>query len=314
MKLLPKPHAPSSSGRYHLTSPTRKPFKINNIYTADAFLSRGSTVDLGYNRLIFNDMEEKKVCSPISNVPTRVVNGKFNILLEGETGTGKTRLAKIIHEASSVTGNYVHLNLAAFSYSLLESELFGHVKGSFTGAIRDRIGAFEQAKNGTLFLDEIDSLPMEIQVKLLLVLESMCIRPVGAEFTRNIETRIIFASGQPLRKMVQEKKFRKDLFYRINRGFQVRLSPLREQPNLIERLIRDFLRQNNLSVLQNLSNFTNPSNGQAISDNFLDIWKGKCLEAKEFTWATTEKMKYSAKQTFQLSKKTLPLFPWRKLR
>ena len=234
-------------GRYRIESLDGKPFKVNGVYTVEAWLMRGQILDFAHNRMIFSTEKFSRKTTFLEDIPRKVVEGQINILLEGETGTGKSHLAKLIHDASGVSGSFVHLNLAAFSTSLIESELFGHVKGAFTGAVRNRRGSFEMAHRGTLFLDEIDSLPWEIQTKLLLVLESMLVRPIGADFIRKVETRLIFASGRPLWGMVQKKAFREDFYYRIQRGFFKKLPSLREVPQLLEKLFFNFMEKNNVS-------------------------------------------------------------------
>ena len=239
-------------GRYHIESPDKRPFRVNGVYTREAWLTRGHILDFAHNRMIFSARESSPGANPLDDIPEKVVSGRMSILLEGETGTGKSHLAKMIHDASGTTGNFVHLNLAAFSPTLIESELFGHVKGAFTGAVKARRGAFETAHKGTLFLDEIDSLPLEIQTKLLLVLESMLIRPLGADFARKIDTRLIFASGRPLLGLVAKGSLREDFYYRIQRGFFKRLPPLRETPLLLEKIFFNFMEKSNISACPDL--------------------------------------------------------------
>ncbi len=146
----------------------------------------------------------------------RAAQTDLSIYLFGETGTGKEVLAKLTHLWSSRgAGPFVPINCGALPLSLAESELFGHVKGSFTGAVRDRPGAFLQANRGTLFLDEVGDLPHEIQVKLLRFLENGEMRPVGADRVLHSDVRIICATHKPLAKLVKEGKFRQDLYYRL---------------------------------------------------------------------------------------------------
>ena len=236
-----------SDGRYRIESLDEKPFRVNGVYTMEAWLMRGQILDFAHNRMIFYAVKTRCKTTLLEDIPKKVVEGRMSILLEGETGTGKSHLAKLIHDASGVSGSFVHLNLAAFSPGLIESELFGHVRGAFTGAVKGRRGAFETAHKGTLFLDELDSLPLEIQTKLLLVLESMLIRPLGADFTRKIDTRLIFASGRSLLKLVEKGAFREDFYYRVQRGFFKKLPPLRETPELLEKIFISFMEKNNVS-------------------------------------------------------------------
>ena len=216
---------------------------------------RGSILEFANNQISFQQKRAIDNMELWPELPPKALSSMTNIILEGETGTGKTHLAKLIHKMSGGEGRLVHLNLAACSPNLIESELFGHVKGAFTGAIYNHIGAFEMAHRGTLFLDEIDSLPWEIQTKLLIVLESMEIRPVGAEFVRKIDMRIIFASSRPLVELVENKILREDLYYRINRGLHKKLPSLRESPHLLEKVVLDFLQKYNLNCCPRLLDY-----------------------------------------------------------
>ncbi|MFO0950699.1 MAG: sigma-54 dependent transcriptional regulator [Isosphaeraceae bacterium] len=163
------------------------------------------------------------------------------VLVEGETGTGKEMIARAIHQASSATrgGPIVVVNCAALPENLLESELFGHEKGSFTGAARDRKGRFELAHGGTLFLDEVGDIPASMQVKLLRVLQERTFERVGGSETIQVDVRVVSATNRNLESMVKEGKFREDLFYRLN-VFKIDLPPLRERPEDIPLLAAHF--------------------------------------------------------------------------
>ena len=156
-----------------------------------------------------------------------LINSDLKILISGETGTGKSHLARKVHEKSGRLGEFVAINLSSFNPQLIESELFGHKKGSFTGAIHDKTGAFSMAKNGTLFLDEIDSLPLDLQTKLLTFIDNKKFRRVGDTKEESINTRLIFASGRPLEQLVEQGSFRKDLFFRLKSGHSVEMASLR---------------------------------------------------------------------------------------
>ena len=139
------------------------------------------------------------------------------VLIYGETGTGKELVAKAIHEESfRKCGPYVKLNCAAIPSSLLESELFGHERGAFTGAVTQTTGRFQLAHNGTLFLDEIGDFPLELQPKLLRVLQEQEFERLGGNRTIRVDVRIVTATNQNLQQMVRERRFRADLFYRLN--------------------------------------------------------------------------------------------------
>jgi transcriptional regulator with PAS, ATPase and Fis domain len=164
----------------------------------------------------------------------------LSIYLAGETGTGKEVLAGLIHAWSTrASGAFVPINCGALPLSLAESELFGHVKGAFTGAVNHRCGALMQAHGGTLFLDEIGDLSLDIQVKLLRFLENGEIRPVGADQSSRVDTRLICATHQSLKKLVGAGKFRRDLYYRIA-SITIEIPPLHSRPEDIELLALKF--------------------------------------------------------------------------
>jgi transcriptional regulator with GAF, ATPase, and Fis domain len=178
----------------------------------------------------------------------RVIDTQVPVLIHGESGTGKELVARAIHyQGARKDRNFVTENCSAIPESLLESELFGYVKGAFTGADRDREGLLDQADGGTLFLDEIGDMSGEMQAKLLRVLESGEVRPVGGKETHTVLVRVVAASHRDLRKMVQEGTFREDLFYRLA-VITVEVPPLREKrediPVLVDRFLEAYAHEN----------------------------------------------------------------------
>jgi len=164
-----------------------------------------------------------------------------NILIEGESGTGKELIARAIHANSSrASGPFIAVNCAAIPETLLESELFGYVRGAFTDARKDRSGLFREANGGTLFLDEIGELPVTLQTKLLRVLEDKEVRPLGANQGEKDDTRVLSASNRNLEELVRSDKFRQDLYYRLN-VIRIELPPLRHRGDDVPLLVRHFV-------------------------------------------------------------------------
>ncbi len=178
----------------------------------------------------------------LMHVVRKVAASSSAVLLRGESGTGKELLARAVHDNSPRAGKaFVKVHCAALSASLLESELFGHVKGAFTNAIRDKVGRFEAANGGTLFLDEIGDISLEVQTKLLRVLQEMTFERVGSSDPVQVDVRVIAATHQDLEELIRRGRFREDLFYRLN-VFPVWVPPLRERVEDIPELVSFFLR------------------------------------------------------------------------
>ncbi len=223
-----------------------------------------------------NIIGKSKPFLKVVDLAKRVADTDATVLLTGETGTGKEVFAQAIHQESKRNKqNFVAINCSAFSKDLLESEMFGHKAGAFTGAVKDQKGLFEEANNGTIFLDEIGELPFELQAKLLRVIETGEYIKVGESKVTKVNVRIIAATNRDLPKEIDLGHFRQDLFYRIS-VFQIQLPPLRERVIDIESLAIYFMKL-----------FADRSNKQVktMSDGFLEAlkqhaWKGNIRELK----------------------------------
>jgi len=234
---------------------------INGVAVERAYLAPGAVIAIGRSRLRFDVLggEDRAALSSdtrwgralgtseamrrIFAVLPRLAESDSTILLEGETGTGKGLLAEAIHEASPRrAGPFVVLDCGAIPPTLIESELFGHEKGAFTGAAAARVGGFEAARGGTVFLDEIGELPLDMQPKLLRALEDRVVKRVGGNEPVRLEIRIIAATNRDLRAEINQGRFRSDLYYRLN-TFRLRIPPLRERRDDIALLVAHFYGQ-----------------------------------------------------------------------
>ncbi len=217
---------------------------------------------------------KSKQVHEILQLVERVAPLPSTVLITGESGTGKEIIARLIHLRSPRAGRrFVAVNCGAISENLIESELFGHVKGAFTGAIRDKDGLFKIASGGTLFLDEISTIPINLQVKLLRALEEHEIMPVGSTRTIPVDVRIIAASNRDLLKEVEAGRFREDLYYRLN-VIGINIPPLRERREDIPLLVDFFIRKFNGELNKNI---------RGVSDQVMQMflsyqWKGNVRE------------------------------------
>jgi len=190
------------------------------------------------NRLVGNSADTKLV----RRLAAQVAPSLATVLIAGESGTGKEVVARQIHDLSGRSGPFVAVNCGAIPENLLESELFGHERGAFTGAVSARAGRFEQAKGGTFFLDEIGDMPPVMQVKLLRVLEERVVERVGGTRSIPVDVRVIAATHRDLPERIASGKFREDLYYRLS-VFPIEIAPLRQRPEDIAPLVAEFVRR-----------------------------------------------------------------------
>jgi len=245
--------------------------------------------EMGFEQIIGQSPALKHVLQMVETVAP----SDSTVLLLGETGTGKELIARAIHEHSRRKGRtFVKINCAAIPTGLLESELFGHEKGAFTGAISQKVGRMELADQGTLFLDEVGDIPPEIQPKLLRVLQEREFERLGSTHTRRVNVRVVAATNRDLEKMVTEREFRADLFYRLN-VFPIRIPPLRQRREDIPLLTKYFVEkianqmQKNIdsvpaSVIKGLTAWDWPGNIREL-ENFIEraviLTRGRTLDA-----------------------------------
>jgi formate hydrogenlyase transcriptional activator len=269
--------------------------------------------EMSFENIVGNSPALKHVLELVETVAPN----DSTVLLLGETGTGKELIARAIHDRSRRTERtFVKLNCAAIPTGLLESELFGHEKGAFTGAITQKIGRLELADQGTLFLDEVGDIPTEIQPKLLRALQEREFERLGSTHTRKVNVRLIAATNRNLEKMVAEREFRSDLFYRLN-VFPIRIPPLRERkedvPLLVSFFVQKFAKQMQKqiesvpsAVMKGLTGWEWPGNIREL-ENFIEraviLTRGKALEVpltelqKTDTDAATETIVSKTKRT-----------------
>ena len=182
-----------------------------------------------------------RAMAEVRRLMVKVAKGKVGVLIQGESGTGKDLVARAVHALSERSaGPFVPVNCGAIPQSLIESELFGHVKGAFTGADRDSTGLFRAADGGTILLDEISEMPLDAQVKLLRVIETGSVRPVGSAEEKSADVRVLAATNRELLDEMDKGRFRKDLYYRLN-VVRIKLPPLRARPEDIPLLVKHFL-------------------------------------------------------------------------
>ena len=269
---------------YHEISELKDKLTQEKLYLEEEIRS-----EMNFENIVGNSPALKHVLELVETVAP----SDSTVLLLGETGTGKELIARAIHERSRRKGRtFVKLNCAAIPTGLLESELFGHEKGAFTGAITQKIGRMDLADQGTLFLDEVGDIPIEIQPKLLRALQEREFERLGSTHTRTVNIRLIAATNRDLEKMIAAREFRSDLYYRLH-VFPIRIPPLRERkediPQLVSYFVQKFARQMQKkieaispAVMKGLTAWEWPGNIREL-ENFIEraviVTRGKSLEA-----------------------------------
>jgi len=254
---------------------------------AQASLGLGAVIELGrvFVRIepatsVYEDSDDVLLPTLVGrSAPMRRLGGevrrlaklKLPVLVRGESGTGKDLVARALHDESARAPNpFIAINAATISRDLAESELFGHERGAFTGALRERRGAFREAHKGTLFLDEIASLPIDVQAKLLRVVEEGIVRPVGADVGSAVDVRLVVATCEPLEQMVVTKRFRADLYERLA-VCVVRVPPLRERVEDIGMLCRHLLASSEIGSYEVSSSALTALRGHRFTGNVREL-------------------------------------------
>ncbi len=220
-----------------LLQTVKNAIRTKELFNENRFLKRELSKRYDFSEIVGNS----EVLQSVFRIIEKIADTNVNVLIQGESGTGKELIARALHYKSSRAGKpFLAVNCGALPESLLESELFGHTKGSFTGATADKKGLFRSADGGTLLLDEIGEMPQPLQVKLLRALQEQEVTPIGSSTPIKFDARIIAATNKDLEKEVSENKFREDLFYRLN-VVEINLPPLRERREDIPLLIKHFV-------------------------------------------------------------------------
>lgn len=272
---------------------------LNGSRVIEAFLKDGDIIEAGSHHFIFSTRSNDDFKAPTKGLPRsknelwnsqlqsipQISQTHFPILILGPSGSGKEVISDAIHKNSfRRNGPFVRVNCSALTETLIESELFGHVKGSFTGAISDRKGAFETARGGTLFLDEIGDLPYGLQAKLLRALENNEIRPVGSDRTIKTDVRIVAATHKNLKQKISEGEFRQDLYYRLN-VIQITAPALKERMEDFEDLLFHFAREHRVrfspAAIEKLKQHGWPGNIRELKNTVARasvLFNGKSIE------------------------------------
>ena len=278
---------------------------------------RNSLISMELEKNIERNLVGKsKAIKKVLELALEAAKHDVNVLITGESGTGKEIIARIIHFASERKDhNFFPINCSAIPETLVESEFFGHKKGSFTGALQDKKGFFELTDGGTLFLDEIADMPVQLQAKLLRVIEDRKIKRIGQEKEFGVDVRILAATNHDIEKRITENKFRIDLYHRLN-TFEIVIPPLRERVEDIEPLlhhfVQEFTKKSNISIpkidinlIKDLQNYDFPGNVRELknlTERALILSKGAKLDRSYFPFFEKKYQRSSDEQDYDLER------------
>lgn len=288
---------------------------LADIHASHSQTDHSDPKPLGRGRLIGNSADTGLVRRLIEQVAPSMAT----VLITGESGTGKEVVARQVHEQSGRKGPFVAVNCGAIPENLLESELFGHERGAFTGAVSARAGRFEQAKGGTFFLDEIGDMPSVMQVKLLRVLEERVIERVGSADSIPVDVRLVAATHRDLPRRIEAGKFREDLYYRLS-VFPIEITPLRERPEDISPLVDEFIRrlcaQQSISLqiasdaMKLLEKYSWPGNVRELAnliERLVVVKPNGIVKAHDLPWPIVERKEPRPEVTEVLSSELNPV-------
>ncbi len=301
-------------GKEQLLFALQKAVKLRKLQAENRTLKQELTDKFKFKNMI----AESGAMQEILRITHLVADSDASVLILGESGTGKELIARAIHFNSARKDKpFVVINCPSIPANLLESELFGHVKGAFTGAIKDRMGKFEQANSGTIFLDEIGDLHEDLQAKLLRVLQEQEFERIGSDKPINVDVRVIAATNQDLRQLMKEKKFREDLFYRLS-VVPIQIPPLRERkediPFLVDFFLQKYRRGKDFSLspkaLQALMHYNWPGNVRELEnlvERMVTLAENKRIALKDIPEFITSNASGFNTSNIQLSPKGMAL-------
>ncbi len=287
----------------------RKILEQRKLVTENIALKQQISQKIAFKDMVYVSESMNKIIETLE----KVIPTKSNILILGESGTGKGLIAEMVHSNSPRRDNpFISINCSAIPEGLLESELFGYKKGAFTGAVADKLGMIAIANNGTLFLDEIGDMPVSLQAKILKVIETGELQPLGDTKKKQVDVRIISATNVDIEQRIKEGRFREDLYWRLN-VIEIKIPPLRERKDDVEVIAKHFIQRFNEEHKKNIKGFDNAAMASLIAYS----WPGNVREVKniveravvlaEGEYITVDNLPEKIKQKSEQSVETSPL-------